>query len=246
MVMNLRLSPEPVLRTYMGQLQEFTSLLLGNLEAYHNSLTYLFHFWSVLAQDLARSMGESLREVKEIMEKVVLQLAEQYIRQRLGFAEEFIQSVKDDVLCDMDSVYWEMKYIGLMLRFKLDLGSKLVADLYDALLREYNVALSLLFHCRTRAASPPRCASAAETTRKCSTKPSFWSVSLLPCPSTPGKLAWMIHFITHILAGQRFSVAQVDQGEEVIDADLCKRVFNLSHSIWYRMNMVPRFHCLGV
>ena len=229
--MNLRLSPEPVLRTYMGQLQEFTSLLLGNLEAYHNSLTYLFHFWSVLAQDLARSMGESLREVKEIMEKVVLQLAEQYIRQRLGFAEEFIQSVKDDVLCDMDSVYWEMKYIGLMLRFKLDLGSKLVADLYDALLREYNVALSLLFHCRTRAASPPRCAS---------------GVSLLPFPSTPGKLAWMIHFITHILAGQRFSVAQVDQGEEVIDADLCKRVFNLSHSIWYRMNMVPRFHCLGV
>ena len=102
-------------------------------------------------------MGESLREVKEIMEKVVLQIAEQYIRQRLGFAEEFIQSVKDDVLCDMDSVYWEMKYIGLMLRFKLDQGSKLVAELYDALLREYNVAFRVGFHCRTRAESPPRC-----------------------------------------------------------------------------------------
>ena len=157
MVMNLRISPEPMLRTFMGQLQEFTSLLLGNLDAYHNSLTYLFHFWSVLAQDLARSMGESLREVKEIMEKVVLQIAEQYSRQRLGFAEEFIQSVKDDVLCDMDSVYWEMKYIGLMLRFKLDQGSKLVAELYDALLREYNVAFWVGFHCRTRAESPPRC-----------------------------------------------------------------------------------------
>lgn len=57
-----------------------------------------------------------------------------------------------------------------------------------------------------------------------------------------GKLAWMVHFITHMLAGERFSGAQIDQGEELIDADLCKRVFNLSHSIWYRMNMVPRFH----
>ena len=35
------------------------------------------------------------------------------------------------------------------------LGS--VAELYDALLREYNVAFRVGFHCRTRAESPPRC-----------------------------------------------------------------------------------------
>lgn len=141
MVMNLRLSPEPVLLSYMAQLQEFTSLLVGDLETYHNSLTYLLHFWSVLAQDLARSVGESLREAREFMEKVVMQITNQYIRQRLGLAEEFLQNLKDDVLCDMDSVFWEMKYIGLLLRYKLDLGSKLVSDLYDALLREYNVGV---------------------------------------------------------------------------------------------------------
>ena len=48
----------------------------------------------------------------------------------------------------------------------------------------------------------------------------------------------MVHFMAHTLAGQHFSSSQLERDEEVFDADLCKRVFALSHSISYRMNIV--------
>ena len=179
MIMNFCIIPESMLISYLGQLQEFTSVLISHIEMYRNSLTYLLHFWSVLAQDLARTGESSLQETKEIMEKLVLQITNQYIQQQLRNVEEYVGSLKDDILCDMDSVFWELKYIGLMLRYKLELGSKLVADLYDEILREYNVALSFVLHCRTRLESPQRFESAAETAARCSTKPPFSNVRSL-------------------------------------------------------------------
>ena len=53
-----------------------------------------------------------------------------------------------------------------------------------------------------------------------------------------GKLAWLIHIMAHILIFQKFTTNQMENGEEILDADYSKRVFTLSHSIAYRMRNV--------
>ena len=51
------------------------------------------------------------------------------------------------------------------------------------------------------------------------------------------KLAWLIMIIAYIIKGEKFTSSQMDK-EEILDADLCKRVFTLNHSIAYRSNGV--------
>ena len=45
-------------------------------------------------------------------------------------------------------------------------------------------------------------------------------------------------FETYIIKGEKFTSSQMDKEEEILDADLCKRVFTLNHSIAYRSNGV--------
>ena len=52
------------------------------------------------------------------------------------------------------------------------------------------------------------------------------------------KLAWLINIIAFILRGEKFTSTQMERDEELLDAELCKRVFSLNHSINYRMNGV--------
>lgn len=52
------------------------------------------------------------------------------------------------------------------------------------------------------------------------------------------KLAWLIMIIAYIIKGEKFTSSQMDKEEEILDADLCKRVFTLNHSIAYRSNGV--------
>lgn len=58
-------------------------------------------------------------------------------------------------------------------------------------------------------------------------------ISMLEC-----KLAWLINIIAFILRGEKFTSTQMERDEELLDAELCKRVFSLNHSINYRMNGV--------
>ena len=52
------------------------------------------------------------------------------------------------------------------------------------------------------------------------------------------KLAWLITIIAFIIKGEKFTSSQMEKEEEILDADLCKRVFALNHSIVYRSNGV--------
>lgn len=52
------------------------------------------------------------------------------------------------------------------------------------------------------------------------------------------KLAWLITIIAYIIKGEKFTSNQMEKQEEILDADLCKRVFALNHSIAYRSNGV--------
>ncbi len=61
-----------------------------------------------------------------------------------------------------------------------------------------------------------------------------------------GKLAWLIHIMAHILIFQKFTTNQMENGEEILDADYSKRVFTLSHSIAYRMTNVWTSECSDV
>ena len=46
--------------------------------------------------------------------------------------------------------------------------------------------------------------------------------------------------MAQVLAQQKFTANQIEVGEEILDAEYCKRVFTLSHSIGYRLsNVVP-------
>ena len=53
-----------------------------------------------------------------------------------------------------------------------------------------------------------------------------------------GQLAWLVHVMAQVLAQQKFTANQIEAGEEILDAEYCKRVFTLSHSIGYRLSNV--------
>ena len=53
-----------------------------------------------------------------------------------------------------------------------------------------------------------------------------------------GKLSWIIHIMAYVLMGQKFTSNQIEQEEELQDAEYCKRVFSLTHTIAYRMTSV--------
>ena len=53
-----------------------------------------------------------------------------------------------------------------------------------------------------------------------------------------GQLAWLVHVMAQVLAQQKFTASQIEVGEEILDAEYCKRVFTLSHSIGYRLSNV--------
>lgn len=49
-----------------------------------------------------------------------------------------------------------------------------------------------------------------------------------------GKLSWLIHIMGQVLIGQKFTTVQIEQEEELRDAEYSKLVFGLSHSIVFR------------
>lgn len=58
------------------------------------------------------------------------------------------------------------------------------------------------------------------------------------------KLGWLINLIAYVVKGEKFSSNQMEKQEELLDAELSKRVFSLNHSINYRMNSVWfSFYC---
>ena len=144
---NIRQANDPVFLLFLTQLADFTGMLITHLREFHHSLTYLFHFWASMAQEMSRYLGSGMNEMRERLGNTLLSLVKQVVNQRLSMVKDTVQDLMDDVLCDMDSLYWEMKSIGKMIRFDMESGGKMLGDMYDDIYRDYNVH-SIHYLCR--------------------------------------------------------------------------------------------------
>ena len=66
----------------------------------------------------------------------------------------------------------------------------------------------------------------------------FIILNIISRVSPLGKLSWLIHIMAQVLIGQKFTTVQIEQEEELRDAEYSKRVFGLSHTIAYRTTSV--------
>lgn len=141
-----------------------------------------------------------------------------YINKRLSDCSTWVNDKEDDVLMNMESIYWELYYVGCISRFQYESTVKEIIKLFDDLNKQY-----------------------MNEYRRMSTMRMTGMVNedvLLTVATYECKLAWLINLIGSILKGEKFTSSQMEKGEEILDAELCKRVFSLNHSISYRVNSV--------
>lgn len=117
----------------------FTQVLLNNLYEYSNSLAYLFHYWYKLCQDMSRFTSETYTAVREYLYTNVTGILNYYLNKRLSDCSEWVCDKEDDMLMNIDSIHWELVYLGSMVRFQYENSAKEILTLFDDLNKQYMV-----------------------------------------------------------------------------------------------------------
>lgn len=181
-------------------------------------MTYLFHYWYSLCSDTGRFTSDAYQTIREYLQTNVIGIINYYINKRLSDCSTWVNDKEDDVLMNMESIYWELYYVGCISRFQYESTVKEIIKLFDDLNKQY-----------------------MNEYRRMSTMRMTGMVNedvVLTVATYECKLAWLINLIGSILKGEKFTSSQMEKGEEILDAELCKRVFSLNHSISYRVNSV--------
>ena len=139
MICSVRMMPEAGFQQLVTLAAGFTTTLIGSLYDFANSLAYLFHFWYRLCQDVGRLLSDVYSQLSAFLEGQLLTVVEAYLAKRLNDVESWVDSAEDDPLPATDACYWELVFLGGMIRFHYIKGMKVVADLYDGVNKEYTV-----------------------------------------------------------------------------------------------------------
>lgn len=139
MICSARLMMETAFQQLVSLAGSFTTTLISSLYDSENSLAYLFHFWYRLCQDVGRLLSEVYGQLRTFLEEQLLVVLEAYLAKRLNDVPSWADSVDDDPLSSTDACYWELVFLGWMIRFNYPKGMKTVVDLYDGLNKEYTV-----------------------------------------------------------------------------------------------------------
>lgn len=139
MLCSVRMMAEAGFQQLVALAATFTTTLIGSLYDSANSLAYLFHFWYRLCQDVGRLLSDVYSQLSAFLEAQLLVVVEAYLAKRLNDVPDWADSAEDDPLTATDACYWELVFLGGMIRFHYNKGMKVVADLYDGVNKEYTV-----------------------------------------------------------------------------------------------------------
>jgi len=140
-----------------------------------------------------------------------------YVESMLGSVENVILSEGslDDPLEDEGSLKEQLDRLPTICRFQYETVANIIISKFDPLLNQYQ---EMMAHLRSTSPSnyPPDVAQ---------------RMTILE-----GQLTWLAYIIGAIIGGQSWSSAQMEEGEEIIDASLSRRVLQLAQGIDYRLS----------
>lgn len=140
MISNIRILNDSAFKQLISLATSFTTTLVNSIYDYTNSLSYLFHFWYRLCQDIGRLRSDIYLPLNEFLETQLLQILQVYTSKRIGDVDDWVDGADDDPLTTIDASNLELTFLGGLIRFQYDKGMKLLSDLYDGVNKEYAVS----------------------------------------------------------------------------------------------------------
>jgi exportin-7 len=196
----------------------FSVQSITNWQYSTNSIHYLLALWGrlVAAVPYVR-IDAGTRGHSEALQKEVVTVVSTYIESMLSSVETVLMSEGslDDPLEDEGSLKEQLERLPTICRFQYESVANLIIRKFDPLLNQYQEMISHL-----RSTSPIN--YPPDIARRMSV--------------VEGQLTWLTYIVGAIIGGQSWSSAQMEDGEEIIDASISRRVLQLAQGIDYRLS----------
>ncbi|CAM9433151.1 unnamed protein product, partial [Chrysoparadoxa australica] len=179
-----------------------------------NSIHYLLALWGrlVAAVPYVRSdMGAKAHT--QHMRDCVLRVVQCYIQSMVDSVDIILASEGsiDDPLDDEGSLKEQLDRLPVICRCQYSLTAQFLLSLFDPIMAQYQEVVQLL---------GPHA------------HPDVQQRGAL----LEGKLIWLVYIAGAVVSGFSWSDASANEGEETIDASLCRRVFQLAQGVDYRLS----------
>ena len=195
----------------------FTVQSIQNWQYSTNSIHYLLALWARLVAAVPYVRPETgARGHVNHLEKQVLLVTETYIESMLKSVESVIMSEGglDDPLEDEGSLKEQLDRLPVICRFQYGPVANMILAKFDPLMTQYRDIVSAIGN-NSPSAAPPEIQT---------------RVAIVE-----GQLTWLTYMVGAIVGGHSWSSAHMSEGQETIDANLSRRVLQLSQGMDYRL-----------
>ncbi len=211
---NYQLSELMKAESYMEWLDlasNFTVKSMQNWQFSTNSIHYLLALWGrlVAAVPYVRPDAGAKGHSKKL-EQAVVTVVSNYLDSMLQSVQtvEHSSGALDSPLDDEGSLKEQLERLPVICRFKYETSARLILNKFDPIMASYQTII----------------ASASSYDNNTQQK-----IDILE-----GQLAWLVYIIGAVVGGHSWSATHMDDGEEVIDAGLSRRVYQLVQLVDFR------------
>lgn len=179
-----------------------------------NSIHYLLALWGRLVAAVPYVRPDvGAKNHSQRLSECVQQVVQSYMKSMVDSVETVLLSdgALDDPLDDEGSLKEQLDRLPVIYRFEYSSFAQYALAIFDPILLQYEDTIRAL-----SAHSPPAVQQQALVLE--------------------GKLTWLVYIFGAVVGGYSWSDATASDGEETIDASLCRRVFQLAQGIDFRLS----------
>ncbi|KAK8803535.1 hypothetical protein WA158_001229 [Blastocystis sp. Blastoise] len=200
---------------FIRLLTNFTIDSFKNWQWCSNSISYLLTLWSRLICAERYVQISSDIDNTSYFNEAVPQLIQAYINGRIESVDDYVDDDMNNPLSDTESLAIEMQQLPQIVRYCYQVNTTYICNCFDPLNEEYNTLLRQL---STVGVETP---NYQELARK--------------MKIVEARLAWFCNIIGTVVSGQVFSEVQIQNGHQILDSELCKRVIQLANNANYKL-----------
>ena len=211
----------------------FTKESLGNLHALSNSIHYLLTLWSrmVSAVPFVRGDGPSSANAaaagrsSTLLSQYAPEVLNSYLEARLQLAQMVASGESDNAdLEDQETAVMQVEQLPGLFRFQYDVSCRTLGGALDTLLQRHESLADVVGNAVLQQGASAVNGGDANAT---AAKQSLGVVE--------AQLAWLVYIVGAIIGDAPFGSSSHGEGDEKLDAQLCRRVIMLIMSIDRRL-----------
>ncbi|CAM9455170.1 unnamed protein product, partial [Phaeothamnion confervicola] len=179
-----------------------------------NSIHYLLALWGRLVAAVPYVRADAgAKNHSQRLQECILQVVQAYVRSMVDSVDVVAlgDGAVDDPLDDEGSLKEQLDRLPIICRFQYDLVAQYVLSVFDPLLERYQQALQVL-------------------------GPNSPQNLLQQAVLLEGKLTWLVYIVGAVVGGFSWGDVQTADGEETVDAEVCRRVFQLAQGVDFRLS----------